>query len=74
MILRAWCASPTSRPGLSWRYRSASRSARARETTPSRYWRKVHKDYFVLQCEQWGVEWRDDHLVRCEGFALVAMA
>ena len=38
------------------------------------YWRKVHKDYFVLQCEQWGVEWRDDHLVCCEGFDLVAMA
>ena len=38
------------------------------------YWRKVHKDYFVLQCEQWGVEWSDDHLVCCEGFDLVAMA
>ena len=37
------------------------------------YWRKVHKDYFVLQCEQWGVEWREDHLVCCEGFGLVAM-
>ena len=38
------------------------------------YWRKVHKDYFVLQCEQWDVEWRDDHLVCCEGFDLVTMA
>ena len=37
------------------------------------FWREVHKDYFVLQLEQWGVEWRDDHLICCEGFDLVAM-
>ena len=37
------------------------------------YWRKVHKDYFVLQCAEWGVEWRDDLAVCCEGFDLVAM-
>ena len=38
------------------------------------YWRRVHKEYFVLQCEQWAVMWRDDLLVCCEGFDLIAMA
>lgn len=38
------------------------------------YWRRVHEEYFVLQCDRWGVAWRDDHLVCCEGFDLVTMA
>jgi len=38
------------------------------------YWRKVHKDYFVLQCEQWGVAWNDNKLICCEGFDLAQMA
>ena len=35
------------------------------------YWLKVHRDYFVQQCAVWGVDWRDDILVCCEGFDLV---
>ena len=38
------------------------------------YWREVHKDYFVLQCEQWGVEWNDNLPICCEGFDLIRMA
>lgn len=36
------------------------------------YWRKVHQEYFVQQCAEWAVPWRDDMLVCCEGFELVA--
>ncbi len=37
------------------------------------YWRKVHKDYFVLQCERWGIAWHDNLPVACEGFDLIEM-
>jgi len=36
------------------------------------YWRKVHREYFVQQCAVWGVDWRDNIPVCCEGFDLVA--
>lgn len=38
------------------------------------YWREVHRDYFVLLCREWGVEWRENLPVFCEGFELVAAA
>ncbi len=38
------------------------------------YWRWVHKEYFVLQLEGWGDDWRDDLATCCEGFDLVEMA
>ena len=39
-----------------------------------RYWAEVHRDYFVLQCQGWGVPWREDYPTVCEGFELVASA
>lgn len=33
-----------------------------------RHWRGSHLDYFVEQCERWGVEWSEDHPVVCESF------
>ncbi len=38
------------------------------------YWSKVHLEYFTRQCEDWCIEWREDLLVVCEGFELVAVA
>ena len=38
------------------------------------YWEKVHREYFKLQCDHWGVEWRDDLATVCEGFKLIAVA
>ena len=38
------------------------------------YWSKVHREYFTLQCEHWGIEWREDVMTVCEGFKLVAVA
>jgi uncharacterized protein YhfF len=39
-----------------------------------RYWAKVHREYFTLQCKDWGVPWRENHPTVCEGFELVATA
>jgi len=37
------------------------------------YWSRVHKEYFVQQCERWGLTWSDRLAVVCEGFDVVAM-
>ena len=39
-----------------------------------RYWAEVHREYFTLQCKDWGVPWRENHPTVCEGFELVATA
>lgn len=36
------------------------------------HWRTVHREYFVQQCAEWGVAWRENLLVCCEGFEVVA--
>lgn len=38
------------------------------------YWAKVHREYFELQCEEWGIPWREDLPTVCEGFELLATA
>jgi uncharacterized protein YhfF len=38
------------------------------------FWAKLHQDYFVLQCEDWGETWSDDLITVCEGFKLLATA
>lgn len=38
------------------------------------YWRKVHREYFRLQCDAWGIDWREDLPTICEGFDLLASA
>ncbi|MDE0241503.1 MAG: ASCH domain-containing protein [bacterium] len=38
------------------------------------YWRKVHREYFELQCAHWGVTWREDALTVCESFELIEVA
>jgi uncharacterized protein YhfF len=35
------------------------------------YWRDVHRDYFQLQCIEWGIEWREDYPTVCEGFEVL---
>jgi uncharacterized protein YhfF len=39
-----------------------------------KYWQDVHRDYFKLQCADWGIEWREDFPTVCEGFELVETA
>jgi uncharacterized protein YhfF len=36
-----------------------------------RYWRDVHRDYFKLQCIEWGIKWRVDYPTVCEGFEVL---
>lgn len=36
------------------------------------YWRKVHREYFQLQCAAWGVGWSETLPTVCEGFDLIA--
>ena len=38
------------------------------------YWRRVHKEYFVQQLEQWGLDWSDGLDICCEGFEVVETA
>ncbi len=38
------------------------------------YWTKVHREYFTLQCANWGVEWHEDTPTVCESFELIAVA
>ena len=38
------------------------------------YWAKVHREYFELQCAEWGVSWRENLATVCEGFELLATA
>ncbi|MEP9398525.1 ASCH domain-containing protein [Mesorhizobium sp. KR2-14] len=38
------------------------------------YWAKVHREYFELQCAEWGVPWRENLATVCEGFELLATA
>ena len=38
------------------------------------YWRKVHKDYFGRQCEEYGIEFSEDIKVLCEEFEIVFIA
>ncbi len=35
------------------------------------YWRRVHSEYYQLQCAQWGREWHENLPVVCENFELV---
>jgi uncharacterized protein YhfF len=37
------------------------------------YWAKVHREYFELQCAEWGIPWCEDYLTVCEGFELLAV-
>ena len=37
-----------------------------------RYWREVHREYFELQCLEWGVKWIPVLDTVCEGFELIA--
>jgi uncharacterized protein YhfF len=39
-----------------------------------KYWQDVHREYFELQCKNWGIAFREDTPVVCEGFDLIAMA
>lgn len=39
-----------------------------------KYWQDVHRDYFKLQCADWGIQWREDFPTVCEGFELVETA
>lgn len=50
----------------------AAREGEGDETL--KYWQDVHRDYFVLQCKDWGIAFREDAPVVCEGFELVASA
>ena len=38
------------------------------------YWRKVHKDFFGKQCEEYGINFSEDTEVLCEEFELVFIA
>lgn len=58
-------------------FRDVTQTFAAREgegDSSLRYWREVHSDYFEQQCADWGIPWRDDYAVVCEGFMLVATA
>lgn len=37
------------------------------------YWRKVHQEYFELQCAEWGIPWSEDYPTVCEGFELLVV-
>ena len=50
----------------------AAREGEGDETL--KYWQDVHRDYFVLQCRDWGIPFREDTPTVCEGFELVASA
>jgi uncharacterized protein YhfF len=39
-----------------------------------KYWQDVHREYFEMQCKDWGIPFRDDTPVVCEGFELIATA
>jgi uncharacterized protein YhfF len=39
-----------------------------------RYWAEVHRDYFMLQCKDWGIPWCENYPTVCEGFELIATA
>lgn len=47
----------------------AAREGEGDETL--KYWQDVHREYFVLQCKDWGVEFREDEPTVCEGFELI---
>ena len=34
-------------------------------------WSFAHREYFIEQCERWGVDWHEDHPVACESFITV---
>lgn len=38
------------------------------------YWAKVHREYFELQCAEWGLPWQENLDTVCEGFDLLATA
>ena len=48
----------------------AAREGEGDETL--KYWQDVHREYFELQCKDWGVKFPDDAPTVCEGFELVA--
>lgn len=50
----------------------AAREGEGDETL--KYWQDVHREYFELQCKDWGVKFPDDAPTVCEGFELVASA
>jgi len=34
-------------------------------------WSFAHREYFIEQCELWGIQWHEDHPVVCESFITV---
>lgn len=36
------------------------------------YWRKVHQEYFELQCKEWGIRFDENMPTVCEGFELIS--